>query len=65
MYSKIDDVETMINDKADEVIEKLFVFDCAHLLYHKYHKVYPNRCGSYPDIQKSSIKIIINTFTTL
>ena len=26
-----------------------FVFDCAHLLYYKCHKINPNRGGSYID----------------
>ena len=59
MPSKSDNIEVMINDKADEVIEELFqlrlsryqieygtstkgsdfIFDCAHLLYCKWHKI--------------------------
>ena len=69
MHSKSDNVEIMINDKADEVIEKSFqsllyrnqvgleasvrgsdfVFDCAHLLYFKCHKINFECGGSSKD----------------
>ena len=67
MYSKIDIIEIMINDGADEVIKELFDslknryqnnlesvkgsdnYLYVHLLYHKYHKMNPNRCGSHID----------------
>ena len=26
-----------------------FIFDCVHLFYYKYHKINPNRGGSYLD----------------
>ena len=26
-----------------------FIFDCVHLFYYKYHKINPNRGGSYID----------------
>ena len=54
MRSKSDNIETMINDEADEVVEELFkslkyrhqynVFNYFHLLQYKCHKVNPN-CG--------------------
>ena len=61
MHSKSDDIEIMINYEADEVIKELleyqnnlelmksseFVFDYVHLLYYRYHKINPNRGGSY------------------
>ena len=65
MHSKNDNIEIMINDKADEVIEDFFdslikniksdwkncdfIFDCVHVLYYKCHKINPNRGGSYID----------------
>ena len=82
MYSKIDNIEIMINDGADEVIKELFdslknryqnnlesvkgsefVFNYVHLLYHKYHKMNPNRCGSHIDSSYwiKSKKATINT----
>ena len=81
MHSKSDNIEIMINDKADEVIEELFhsllsryqiglkasmkgsefVFDYVHLSYYKWHKINPNRGGSYIDspdwIKKQKVKI--------
>ena len=38
-----------------------FVFDCAHLLYYKYHRINPNRGGFYihtPTWIKKEIKTI-------
>ena len=43
MCSKSDKIEIMINDETDEVIKQLF------LLYYKFHKIIPNRAGSYID----------------
>ena len=70
MYSRSDNIETMIIEEADEVIKELidsrtnihqnnlesmkgseFVFDYAHLLYYKCHKVYPNRSVSCIDMR--------------
>ena len=34
-----------------------FIFDCVHLFYYKYHKINPNRGGSYidsPDLIKKT-----------
>ena len=59
MHSKRENIEIIVNDKADAVMEELFqsllsryqirletsmrgsdfIFDCAHLLYYKYHKI--------------------------
>ena len=64
MHSKIDKIEIMINDEADEVIKKLFnslknklewmkgsefVFDYVQLLYYKFHKLNLNCGRSYID----------------
>ena len=64
MHSKIDKIEIMINDEADEVIKKLFnslknkldcmkgsefVFDYVQLLYYKFHKLNLNCGGSNID----------------
>ena len=68
MHQKIDNMEIMINDKADEVKKDLFdslknryqnnlvsvkgsdfVFNYAHLLYCKCHKITPNCGGSSID----------------
>ena len=69
IHSKSGNIEILINDKSDEVIEKLFesllnryqigletsmwgsdfIFDCAHLLYYKCHKINFKRGGSYID----------------
>ena len=62
MHSENDNIEIMINEKADEVIEELFnnffldiklcwkgndfVFDCVHLLYCECHKMNLNCGGS-------------------
>ena len=43
MCSKSDKIEIMINDETDEVMKQLF------LLYYKFHKIIPNRVGSYID----------------
>ena len=67
MYSKSDNTDIVIYDKADEVIQDLFqspfskyqigleismkgrdfIFDCVNVLYHKCHKIYLKRSGSY------------------
>ena len=65
MHSKSDNIEIMNNDEADKVINDSlkkryqnnlesmkggeFVFDYVHLLHYKYHKINPNRGGSYID----------------
>ena len=65
MHSKSDNIEIMINNKADEVfnsrrnryqnnLEKSmkaseFVFDYVHSLYYKCNKIIPNHGGSYVD----------------
>ena len=68
MHSKSDNIEIMMNDKADEVIKVLFdslktryqnnlesmkgsefVVDYVQLLYHKCHKINPDRGRSYID----------------
>ena len=64
MNSSSDNIEIMINDKANAA-EKMFAFNCVHLLYYKFHKMNPNRGGSYhidsPDwikIEKTAINSI-------
>ena len=59
MHSSSDDIEIMINDKADEVIEDI------HLWYYNCHKINPNRVGSYIDSpdwikNKKATKNLIN-----
>ena len=63
MHLKSDNIEIMINDEVDEVMKELFdllknsyqnilesmIFDYVQLLYYKYHKINPNRGGSYID----------------
>ena len=52
MHSKSDNIEFMINNEANELELRRgseFVFDYVHLLYHKFHKINPNRSGSYID----------------
>ena len=36
-------------DNLESIKGSKFVFDCLQLLYHKCHKVNPNRSGSYID----------------
>ena len=45
MHSKSDNIEIMMNDKADEIIEEIF----DQLLFYKCHKINPNRGGLYID----------------
>ena len=60
MHSKLDNIEIMINDKADEMIglSQSFlyryqigfeIFDCVHSLHYKFHKINFKRGGSYID----------------
>ena len=83
MHSTSGNIEIMINDEADEVVQKLFdtvknrtqnnlesmkvsdfIFGYVHLLYHKCHKINPDRGGSYIDSpdsiksKKASINLI-------
>ena len=56
MHSKSDNIEIMINDRADEVITEIlislkyeFVFDYVNLLYYKCHTINLNHGGSHID----------------
>ena len=70
IHSQNDNIEIMINDKADEVTEKLFelfllrletsmrgsdfIFASVHLLYHKYHIMSFKQSGSFKWQQRDS-----------